>query len=122
MRTLFLSVLFFFSVPLMALGQSVQTFVHDFGEHKVYQRFGNIRGTTWVTTIKIKDRQCKQMLVSLVEIEDKKIVFKRGGTVWKLQKFEDGIRIEFPSGRAVKYKPTDSEVPMRYCSGSGKEI
>lgn len=122
MRTLFLSVLFFFFVPLMAFGQSVQTFVHDFGEHKVYQRFGNIRGTTWVTTIKIKDRQCKQMFVSLVEIENEKIVFKRGGTVWKLQEFEDGIRIEFPSGRQVKYKPADGEVPMQYCVGSGKEI
>ncbi len=122
MRTLFLSVLFFFFASMMALGQSVQTFVHDFGEHKVYQRFGNIRGTTWVTTIKIKDRQCKQMFVSLVEIENEKIVFKRGDTVWKLQELEDGIKIEFPSGRAVKYKPADGEVPMQYCAESGKEI
>lgn len=106
----------------MAAGQSVQTFVHDFGEYKVYQRFGNIRGTTWATTIKIKNRQCKHMLVSLVEIEDEKIVLKRGGTVWKLRRFEDGIKTEFPSGRAVKYKPADGEVPMQYCAGSGKEV
>ena len=121
MRTFFLSILFLAMAAAPTAAQSVQTFVHDFGEHKVYQRFGNFQSTTWVTTIKIENHQCKQMFVSLVEIEDEKIVFKRGGTVWKLQRAENGINIKFPDDRVVNYEPADGKVPMRYCSG-GKEI
>lgn len=121
MRTFFLVALFAFFTTFPAVGQSVQTFVHDFGEHKIYQRFGKIRSTTWVTTIKIEDRQCKQMFVSLVNIKDNRVVFKQGGTVWKLQETEGGMNIEFPDGNKIKYKPVSGKTPIRYCT-KGKEI
>jgi len=121
MRTLFLAILFILFTTFPAAGQSVQTFVHDFGEHKIYQRFGNAEGTTWVTTIKIEDRQCKQMFVSLVDIQDNRVVFKQGGTVWKLQETKGGMNIEFPDGNTVKYRLSSGKAPLLYCT-KGKEI
>lgn len=115
MRTFFLAILFALLTPVLAAGQSVQTFVHDFGEYKIYQRVGSAESVTWITTVKIKSRECKQMFVSPVKITDNRIVF-RGGTVWKLRKAEDGMKIEFPNERVVKYEFTD-ENPLRYCGG-----
>ena len=115
MRTFFLAILFALFVPSDSVGQSVQTFVHDFGEYKIYQRVGSAGSVTWITTVKIKGRECKQMFVSPVKITDNRIVFQ-GGTTWKLRKAEGGMKIEFPDERVVKYKFTD-ENPLRYCGG-----
>lgn len=118
MKKSFLFVILFAFLTVPALGQSTQTFVHEFEDHKIYQRIGSAKSVTWVTTVKIKDRQCKRMFVSPVEITDNRIVFQ-GDTVWKIAKAKGGIEITFPNDKTVKYKPADTN-PLQYCKG-GRE-
>jgi hypothetical protein len=116
MKNYFLVLAFLTLMVGTSNAQSIQTFVYDFGEHKTYLRVGssNIdKSVSWVTTVKIKDHQCKQIYVSPVKITDNRIVFE-GGTVWKVSKAKRGIKIIFPSQETVKYKLTD-ENPLQYC-------
>lgn len=122
MKKIFLVILFaFFAAP--AMGQSTQTFVHDFGDYKVYQTLGNFEDVSWITTAKIKDRSCERVHVSPVEVSGDSIIFEQGktDTVWRTQYTEDGgVVFKFPNGENVKYETADLN-PRKYC-GEGREI
>jgi hypothetical protein len=114
-KTFFVILFALFTVP--AMGQGAQTFVHDFGDYKIYHKVGNIRGAdSFLISAKIKDRDCKELKVSPVKITDNAIVFIRGteDTAWKLEEKENGVLFKFPNGVEKVYKPTDFK-PLKLC-------
>lgn len=108
---------FFFTLP--AMGQSMQSFVHDFGDFKVYHTFAQIESVTFVETAKIQDGVCKKVFVSPVDIKDTRVVFS-GGTVWKLRKAEDGIEVETPLDDGLLFKPAKLD-PVKLCAEKKRE-
>jgi hypothetical protein len=120
MKKFFFAFVFLFFMASPAAGQSMQSFVHDFGEYKVYHTFGQVETVSFVESAKFVDGVCRQVYTSPVKFKSSKVVF-RGGTVWKIEKRKNGLFINTPVGDGNLYKPAKIS-PMKLCRKEKRDV
>lgn len=110
MRTLlslFLSLLIAFIVTT-AEAQEWQTYKHEFVTKTVYVEVSKGSVLVWGKF----DDHCT-LYPNVAEFKGNEIRFP-GGTVWTVERINEGILIEFPGGKNVTYRST-KEDPVQIC-------
>jgi hypothetical protein len=107
-----------FAIP--AMGQT-KSFVHDFGDYKVYQTFGKLEATSFVQTSKVVDNVCKKTFTLPVEFKGGKIIFSED-TAWQVKSSENGIYLKTSlNDNWIAYAEAEID-PMELCAMNSRDI
>lgn len=108
-KTLSLLLLLFMALFVTtAKAQEWQTYKHEFVTKTVYVEVSKRSVLVWGEF----DEHCT-LYPNVAEFKDNKIRFP-GGTVWTVKTINEGILIEFPGGKNVRYRLT-KEDPVQIC-------
>jgi hypothetical protein len=111
-------------VPALCAAQpaapSSEVLKHEFSEYTVYIALTPLQGAEKSRRVLMEvwrrqDGQCA-MYPSVVELTAAGIQFP-SGRAWEIGEAEEGVRIQFPGGRAVTYRPARQD-PQQLCIGS----
>lgn len=92
-----------------ASAQEWQTYKHDFRTKTVYVEVSKASVLVWGV---FRSGECV-LYPNTAEFTGNEIRFP-GGTVWTVEKINEGILIEFPQGKNVTYSAT-KEDPVQLC-------
>jgi hypothetical protein len=105
-------VLLFILYPTKSFSQQ---YYHEFEDREVYIELNAHKQNIYTLTTVAKENDNCTGFAQVVDLKGNKILFP-GGTVWKANKYENGIEISFPNkDNPVRYKAVKAN-PIVECS------